>query len=149
MARIDDEVRIKFANERHRFVVNLVYTSGWIRNISAEDLKPFGISSQQFNILRILRGAGDWMPMNDVKDIMIEKAPNATRLADKMLAKDLIKRKRSDSDRRVVYVRISNEGLFLLSKIDDKRSEIQVALSERITEDEAKLVSQILDKFRG
>lgn len=149
MAKIDSEVKTKFANEQHRFVTNLVYTSGWIKNIFTEDLKPFGISSQQFNILRILRGADGWVAMNDVKDLMIDKAPNATRLADKMLSKNLIERKRSNKDRRVVYVRIKNEGLNLLKEIDKKDSEIQVALKERITEEEAKLMSQILDRFRG
>ena len=89
------------------------------------------------------------MPMSNVKDLMIEKAPNTTRLADKMLAKNLIERKGSSTDRRVVYVRISNVGNTLLKKIDKKKSEIQVALFERITEKEAILMSQILDKFRG
>ena len=98
------EVKTKFANERHRFVTNLVYTSGWIKNLFTEDLKPFNISSQQFNILRILRGADDWIAMSHVKKLMIEKAPNATRLADKLLNKSLIERKRSNADRRVVYV---------------------------------------------
>jgi len=149
MAKIDDEVKTKFANERHRFVTNLVYTSGWIKNIFTEDLRPFGISSQQFNILRILRGTDDWVAMNDVKDLMIEKAPNATRLADKLLNKNLIERKRSFTDRRVVYVRISKGGLDLLKEIDETGSEIQVALMKRITEKEAIQMSQILDKLRG
>ena len=134
MAKIDAEVKTKFVNERHRFVTNLVYTSGWIKNLFTEDLKPFGISSQQFNILRILRGADDWVAMNDVKDLMIEKAPNATRLSDKLLNKNLIKRKRSNTDRRVVYVRISSRGVDLLEEIDEKESEVQVALMRRITE---------------
>jgi len=149
MAKIDAEVKTKFVNERHRFVTNLVYTSGWIKNLFTEDLKPFGISSQQFNILRILRGADDWVAMNDVKDLMIEKAPNATRLSDKLLNKNLIKRKRSNTDRRVVYVRISSRGVDLLEEIDEKESEVQVALMRRITEKEANRMSEILDKLRG
>ena len=149
MAKIDAEVKTKFVNERHRFVTNLMYTSGWIKNLFTEDLKPFGISSQQFNILRILRGANDWVAMNDVKDLMIEKAPNATRLSDKLLNKNLIERKRSNTDRRVVYVRISSRGVDLLEEIDEKESEVQVALMRRITEKEANQMSEILDKLRG
>ena len=149
MAKIDEEVKTRFANERHRFVVNLVYTAGWIRNLSTEYLKPFGISSQQFNILRILRGANAWVAMNDVKDLMIEKAPNATRLADKLLDKNLIERKRSSSDRRVVSVHITKNGLEMLKEIDENESEIKVAMNERISDADAKQMSGVLDKFRG
>ena len=149
MAKIDDIVKTRFANDQHRFVTNLVYTAGWIQNTFTEYLKPFGISSQQFNILRILRGANDWVAMNDVKDLMIEKAPNATRLADKLLRKELIKRKRSSTDRRVVYVHIAAKGLKMLKEIDENESEIQVAMNERITEKDARAVSKILDRFRG
>ncbi len=148
MPRIDDEVKTNFANERHRFVTNLIYTAGWVQNIFTEYLKPYGISPQQFNILRILRGADDWVAMNNVKDLMIEKSPNATRLADKLLTKKLIERKRSREDRRVVYIRISPPGHELLIEIDQNDSEIMVAL-ERITVREANQLSKILDKFRG
>lgn len=149
MATIDEEVKAKFMNERHRFATNLVFTSGWIKNLFEKEIKPYGISGQQFNILRILRGAKDWMAMNDVKSIMIEKSPNATRLADKLLDKHLIERNRSETDRRVVYVRISKEGLELLKKIDETENEIQIALRERISEEEAKQMSGILDRLRG
>jgi len=149
MAKIDDVVRTRFANDRHRFVTNLAYTAGWIQNSFTEYLKPFGISSQQFNILRILRGANDWVAMNDVKDLMIEKAPIATRLADKLLSKELINRKRSSTDRRVVYVHIAEKGLKMLKEIDENESEVQVAMSERISNEEARNISEILDKFRG
>ena len=114
---------------------------------SAQLITNFG--TQQFNILRILRGADDWVAMNDVKDLMIEKAPNATRLSDKLLNKNLIKRKRSNTDRRVVYVRISSRGVDLLEEIDEKESEVQVALMRRITEKEANQMSEMLDKLRG
>lgn len=149
MAKIDSEVKTKFANEKHRFITNVVYTSGWVKNLSNEDLKPFGISNEQFNILRILRGAKDWVAMTDVKRLMIDKAPNATRLADKMLNKNLIERKRSESDRRVVYIHISKDGLGLLSAIDANDGKVQAALMNNITEKEAKQVSLILDKLRG
>ena len=113
MPKIDEEVKTNFTNERHRFVTNLIYTAEWVLNISTEYLKPHGISNQQFNILRILRGADDWVAMNNVKDLMIEKSPNATRLADKLLNKKLIERKRSSEDRRVVYISITPPGLEL------------------------------------
>jgi DNA-binding MarR family transcriptional regulator len=149
MAKIDSEIKSNFVNDQHRFVTNLVFTTNWIQNAFTEDLKPFGISPQQFNILRILRGVGDWTAMSEIKDGLLEKAPNATRLADKLLKKNLIERNRSETDRRVVYVRISKLGLKLVEDINQKESVIQMAMKKRLTSKDARYVSDILDNFRG
>ena len=149
MGSIDTEIKSKLVNDQHRFVTNLVYTAGWVQNVFTNELKPFGLSSQQFNILRILKGAGDWIVMSEVKDGLLEKAPNATRLVDKLLKKELIERRRSETDRRVVYVQITEAGLKLLDEISQKENPIQNALKHHITAKEAKMVSDILDRFRG
>ena len=150
MASIDSEIKSKLLNDKHRFVTNLVYTAGWVQNAFNDELKPFGISSQQYNILRILMGTGDWMVMSDLKDGLLEKAPNATRLTDKLLAKDLVERKRSEEDRRVVYVKISKKGLKLMEKINSQtESTVAKALEKNITSKDAKIISDLLDKFRG
>ena len=149
MATIDEEIKSKFMNEKHRFITNMMFTSSWVRNSFADLFKAYGISSPQFNILRILRGANDWVAMSNVKSVMVEKSPNATRLADKLIAKKLIERNRSDSDRRVVYVKITAKGLKLLKKIDDNNSGGHMEFLDRITEKEAKQMSKILDKLRG
>lgn len=149
MAKIDSEIKSKFANEQHRFVTNLVFTANWVQNAFIEDLKPFGVSPQQYNILRILKAIGDWTTMSEVKDGLMEKSPNATRLVDKLLKKQLIERKASEKDRRVVHVRISETGLELFEEINHKESVIQKALKKNISVKEARYVSEILDKFRG
>ena len=149
MGSIDSEIKSTFVNDQHRFVTNLVFTANWVQNIFTNELKPFDISSQQFNILRILRGAGDWVVMSELKDGLLEKAPNATRLANKLLTKGLIERRRSEEDRRVVYVKVSKAGLELMEKIDQNESPVQRALQNHITAEEARMVSDILDKFRG
>jgi len=149
MASIEKEVNSSLKDDKQRFVVNLMYTSGWIRNMFSEFIKPFDLSSPQFNILRILRGEGDWLAMNVVKERMIEKSPNATRLADKLISKNLIERQRSDSDRRVVFVKITANGLELLATIDKKDNTQFESLIDRITPEEAKQFSAILDKMRG
>ena len=136
-------------NNHHRFLTNIVYTATWIKNLSTNALKPHGLSNQQFNILRILRGADDWVTMTVIKELMIEKSPNATRLADKLLNKELIKRRRSESDRRVVYLHITTKGLDLLQEIDSINGGMQPEFMERLTAEEAQLVSDLLDKFRG
>jgi len=149
MTSLDKEMNTKFKDDKHRFVSNLVYTSGWLKNKLNNTLKPFKISSQQFNILRILRGDGDWLAMNMVKERMIEKSPNATRLADKLIVKKLIERERSESDRRVVFVKITATGLELLKKIDEQVNDVFDNFSEGITTKEAKKFSAILDRMRG
>ena len=148
MGKIDSEIKSELKNDKHRFVTNLVFTANWVQNAFIEDLKPFGISPQQYNILRILNGAGDWVAMSEVKDGLLDKAPNATRLVDKLLKKGLIERNRSEADRRVVYVQISKTGLALFEEISQQESVVQKALNNHISEEEAKYVSEILDKFR-
>lgn len=149
MAKIDDEIQAKFQNNKHRFMANLIYTSNWFRNLTADFLKPYGLSSQQFNILRILRGAKqEWVAMNDIKSLMVEKSPNATRLADKLLQANLIDRKRSSTDRRVVYLSISVKGLDVLKSIDEDNMEY-LNFMDNITEEEAKIVSDIFDRLRN
>lgn len=146
MAEIEALTKSKIKDERIRLMVNLMYTASWVNNYFNEFVKPYNISNQQYNILRILRGAGDWLNMAEVKSRMIEKSPNATRLTDKLISKELIERKRSDQDRRVVYVRITQKGLDLLdeiSEIDDS------SLLDRIDPKDAKELNRVLDAIRG
>lgn len=148
MASIAEEIQSRFKNEHQKFIVNLLYTANWFKNAHIDFLKPFGISPQQFNILRILRGASDWVTMSLVKERMIEKAPNATRLADKLLEKGLIERKRCDSDRRVVYVQISSKGLELLEQIDAAQEHPFSEELKSIPESEMLQGNNLLDKMR-
>lgn len=148
MTKIDTEIKGEFKSNKHRFIANLVFTSNWFRNLVSEYLKPYNISFQQLNILRILRGAKDWVNMNDLKNLMIEKSPNATRLADKLIVKGFVERKRSEVDRRVVYLAITDKGIKLLETINNI-SGSYMEFMNRITEEEAKQISDILDKIRG
>ena len=107
--------------------------------------KPYGISPQQYNILRILRGAGEAIKVQLIKDRMIERAPNATRLMDKLCDKKFIERIRCEHDRRVVYINISKQGLELLTTIDKS---IKLDFLENLTEKEAAQLSDLLDKIR-
>jgi len=149
MAGIDHEIKTKFQNNRHRFIANVIFTANWTQSRFSEFLKPFGLSSQQFNILRILRGANDWVTMNKIKDLMIEKSPNATRLCDKLVDKELIERQRNNEDRRAVFLKISKQGLELLQKIDEREGNNQMDFLEKMTEEEAQKFSDILDRIRA
>ncbi len=148
MATIDETMKTNFPNEKTRMVANVLFTGNWIQRQFDEHILPFGLSAQQFNVLRILRGAGDWLNMNDVKNRMVQKSPNATRLCDKLLEKSLIERKRSDSDRRVVFLKISKNGLSLLQEVDDQDDGSFLNFMEGISDEEAQVVNGILDRAR-
>ena len=149
MAGLDEELRSRFESEQQKAMLNILFTANWLRSEQVALFKPFGLSPQQYNILRILRGAQGRMNMQNVKQRMIDRAPNATRLTDKLIAKGLVERERCDNDRRVVYVRISEKGLELLERIDRKnRIEIQ-RMMQHLGDTEAMELNRILDRIRG
>ena len=111
-------------------------------------MSRYDLSMAQFNILRILRGAKDMINVNTVKDRMIEKSPNTTRLMDKLIDKGLIERTRCTEDRRVVYVKISDQGLELLAEID-RDHDVNALIQANLTDEEATTLSDLLDKVRA
>lgn len=146
MGDISKDIKSTFKSNRLKAFINLKYTANWLSSIENEYFKHYGISPQQYNILRILRGAGDQMKVQIVKERMIERAPNATRLMDKLCEKNLISRKRCEEDRRVVYVEITKDGLQLLSDIDNAPEKLD--LFTKLSEQEAIQLSDLLDKIR-
>ena len=106
MGDISKDIQSSFPSNKVKALINVKYTANWLSSKEVEFFKPYGISPQQFNILRILRGAKVAIKVQLVKERMIERSPNATRLMDKLLEKKLISRYRSQHDRRVVYVEI-------------------------------------------
>lgn len=145
MGNFANDINSTFPNNRVKAMLNVLYTANWITSHQNEHFKPYGISPQQYNILRILRGAGEPLKVQTIKERMIERAPNATRLMDKLCAKNLIKRFNCEHDRRVVYVEITNEGLDLVASIASKEID---SLLDTLTEEEAGTLSDLLDKMR-
>lgn len=149
MPSIDDELRSRFESEQHKAFLNVLFTANWFRGKLADLYRPFGISTQQYNILRILRGAKARMKMQHVKERMIDRAPNATRLTDKLIAKGLVTRERCEEDRRVVYVAISAKGLELMAQVDRKSKVVMRSITEALGEADAMALNRILDGWRG
>lgn len=149
--KIEEAIQSKIDNAHVRAVVNIRYTSNWMSTIQNKFMSQFSLTMPQFNILRILRGAKEAITVNTVKQRMVEKSPNTTRLMDKLIDKGLIERERCSDDRRVVYVKISEEGLKLLSTIDKALQESgkEILVMENLTEEEACQLSDLLDKLRG
>ena len=145
MGDLAKEINSKFPNEKVKALLNIKYTASWLDQIGNEILKPYKISEQQYNILRILRGAGKAITVNEVKERMIQKSPNATRLMDKLSDKGFIERTRCENDRRVVFIKITKKGLSLLEKINMNQFD---AILKALTEEEAKTLNTLLDKLR-
>jgi MarR family 2-MHQ and catechol resistance regulon transcriptional repressor len=145
MGDISKDINSKFISNKLKALINIKYTSNWLNSKENAFFKPYGISPQQYNILRILRGAKGQIKVQIVKDRMIERAPNATRLMDKLCDKNLIERARCEHDRRVVYVQIVKLGLDLLSAIDANK---EVSFLDNITEEQALVLSNLLDEIR-
>jgi len=145
MGDISKDIKTTFPNNKVKALLNIIYTSNWISSIQNDFFKPFGISPQQFNILRILRGAGKAISVQNIKDRMLERAPNATRLMDKLCAKELINRIPCPDDRRVVHIEITKKGLELLKIIDESFKD---DLLENLSDKEALQLSDLLDKIR-
>ena len=145
MGDFSKEINSTFPNEFVKALLNIKYTSNYLDTIGNNFLKPFNISEQQYNILRILRGAKEPITVNTVKERMIQKSPNSTRLMDKLCDKELIERVRCKSDRRVVYIKINKKGLSLLDEI--KMDEFNNSL-HKISEAEARKLNELLDKIR-
>ncbi len=145
MGNIGTDIQSQFESEKIKALVNIKYTASWLNSKENDFFKPYGISPQQYNILRILRGAKKEIKVQLIKSRMIERAPNATRLMDKLCEKELIKRTRCKEDRRVVYVAITKTGLSLLTKIDLHGN---ISFLDKLSEEEAAVLSDLLDKIR-
>jgi DNA-binding MarR family transcriptional regulator len=148
--RIEDEIQsTKFEDAYQKVVINIAYTSGWLNNLMKSDFERFNLTQQQFNILRILRGQYPKpATVNLLKERMIDKMSDASRIVDRLIQKGLVSRCTNKSDRRAVDIRISDEGLDILSKMDiEFRS--REYLKCNLNEEEAAKLSELLDKLRG
>ncbi|NBB19460.1 MarR family transcriptional regulator [Runella sp. CRIBMP] len=139
----------KFRNAYHKMALNLIYTTSWLSNGQAALLKPYDLTTQQYNVLRILRGQHpNPVRVNDIIERMLDKMSNASRLVDKLLAKGLVKRTECPRDRRAVDVVITDDGMKILAELDAIQGDWEKTLLN-VTEEEANLLSDILDKLRG
>lgn len=130
--------------------LNIMYTGNWLTGKMEHILKPHGLSEQQYNVLRILRGQHP-KPVNlfEIQDRMISRMSNVTRLVDKLCEKGYVERKQCEDNRRKVEITITGKGLGLLSNLDPILSENHIRTFEKITAEEANTLNRILDKLRS
>lgn len=149
--KIGNEIKqTKFKNEHQKVLINILFTSGWLTSRHAGLLKPYGISSQQYNILRILRGQHPKpATVNLLIDRMLDKNSNASRLVEKLRIKKFVERAICTDDRRAVNVAITKKGLDLLIELDEFEEGFIDKELKKISEKEAEQINLLLDKLRS
>jgi len=144
--KIENEIKHIFSSAQQRALTNIIFTSNWVLNRIASALKPTNLSLQQFNVLSILYGQPNYTAtVTLITDRLIDRMPNTSRLLNKLMDKGLIEKERNSSDQRVVYIKLTQEGIELKKKARAIIDSILVSLSD----EEADLLNDMLEKVRA
>lgn len=148
--RLEEAIQQKraFRNEYHKVMVNLLYSNNWLEEKSRDFLKQQNISLQQYNILRILRGSGKPLSTMQIRERMLDRMSDTSRIIDRMVAKEIVEKKPNGSDKRLVDITITAKGLYVLEELDKRNNELE-AIVASLSADEAKMLNDLLDKMRG
>jgi DNA-binding MarR family transcriptional regulator len=138
----------KFRNEYQKSIINLIYTYNWMNEHMKLVFDRYEITSQQFNILRILRGAGEPLSTLQIRQRMLDRMSDTSRIVDRLIKKELVKKTICKSDRRLVDVIISDKGKKLLEKLDSCNEDLD-AVFENLSVTDARKLNQLLDKIRN
>ena len=146
---IDQDInQPRFRNEHQKAFINLLYTHGWLTEKSRAFFSEEDITSQQFNILRILRGSHPQaLSTLQIRERMLDKMSDTSRIVDRLVTKGLVRKGTCKSDRRLVDVNITDKGRKLLERIDLREQEMDDMIGN-LSRKEASTLSELLDKIR-
>lgn len=146
---IEDQIKTNKISEPKKALINIIYTANYINDEIASILKPFDISIQQFNVLRILKGQnGKPANLSTIQERMVSKMSNTTRLVDKLIGKNLVKRTICEYNRRKVEIIITEHGKEFLGKINKAVDVKENELTTKLEQQDLKHINQTLDKIR-
>jgi DNA-binding MarR family transcriptional regulator len=148
--RLQHELKKKrpFDSLEQEALLNLLRTSDWIDNRLGRLFRDYGLTSSQYNVLRILRGEGQPLPSLEIADRMIQVVPAITGLIDRLEKQEMVSRRRCSEDRRVVYVEITAKGLATLKQLDGPLEELHKNLVGHLSRPELKELSRLMEKIR-
>ncbi|MEM9917598.1 MAG: MarR family transcriptional regulator [Bacteroidota bacterium] len=151
LMKLEDSIKQKkFKSEYEKLAINILYSSSWLSQLHVEVLKPYNISWQQFNILRILRGMNpEPATVKLLTERMIDKMSNASRLVEKLKQKGLVERRSCANDRRRVDIGITQAGLQLINEASKHMEEGLHKYLKSLEVSEASELNELLDKMRG
>lgn len=146
---IEEEIQQhKFRNLQQKLAVNLIYTTNWLNSKYIFEFKKYGITPQQFNVLRILRGQlPNPCKLILIRSRMLDKTSDVSRIVERLRKSELIERVMSTNDRRAVDIKISEKGLSILSKLDLNENVFD-EIYENLSDSEIKQLNNLLDKLR-
>jgi DNA-binding MarR family transcriptional regulator len=146
---LEDEInQRKFRNEHQKAAINLIYTSNWLNERMKFFFDNYEVTAQQFNILRILRGANEPLSTMQIRERMLDKMSDTSRIVDRLIKKGMVQKNVRKTDRRLVDVIISEKGKRLLTELDAKNVEMD-AILHRLDESDLKQINHLLDKMRN
>ncbi|HEY0679392.1 MAG TPA: MarR family transcriptional regulator [Chitinophagaceae bacterium] len=138
----------KFKTEYQKTMINLIFTHNWMMERMKLFFEQADLTPQQFNILRILRGAGQPLSTLQIRQRMLDKMSDTSRIVDRLIKKGLVKKVVCKSDRRLVDVSITERGMKLLEKLDDTQTDLDNIL-QNLSEPDARQLNKLLDKIRN
>lgn len=147
--KIEEEVQSAFRDPFHKAMVNILFTAGVLRTQINRRLKQWGLTHEQYNVLRILRGAKE-KPLcaKDINCRMVDRSSNTTRIIDRLVSKGYVTRAQNSEDRRELEIAITQKGLILLSTIDAALASSPFWV-EDMSAASAERLSELLDEFRN
>jgi DNA-binding MarR family transcriptional regulator len=143
-----DIQQANFRNEFQKMGINLLYTANWLNERIGRVLTTEDITQQQYNILRILRGSETPLSTLQIRERMLDKMSDTSRIVDRLIVKELVQKAACKSDKRLVDITLTQKGLALVQKLDQFNDQID-AILKGVTENEAATLNQILDKLRS
>jgi DNA-binding MarR family transcriptional regulator len=138
----------KFRNNYQKGIVNLIYTYNWMNEKMKILFDKENITAQQFNILRILRGAGKPISTLQIRQRMLDKMSDTSRIVDRLVLKDLVKKNICPEDKRLVDISITEKGKKLLDNLDKTANKMDEIFGN-LSESEVKTLNKLMDKIRG
>ncbi|MEQ6118816.1 MarR family transcriptional regulator [Reichenbachiella sp. MALMAid0571] len=148
--KLEEEIKqAKFQDEWQKALLNIMYTGNWLTDNFMVISKKYAINDQHYNILRILRGKyPNCICPGEIKEVLVNKRGDLTRLLDKLVKMELVDRNINAENRRMVDVIITQKGLNLLAEMDPDVNQVE-NIKAHISEEDAKVLNDILDKIRG
>ncbi len=139
-----------FADNCEKAILNILFTANWIRDLQNSYLKQFGLLIQHYNALKIIKGCHP-SPVcpGGIKEVLLDKSNDVTRLLDKLVEKGFIKRTVCEDNRRKVDVMITPKGIKFLEKVQKDMTEVKTGIKKRLSDKEAGQLSSLLDNLRG
>lgn len=147
--KLENAIKSKFTNNNQKLLVNLMFTGNYFQDFIKTQLKPYDLLPQHYNTLRIVKGKHP-EPVNPgyIKQVLLDKANDVTRLLDKMVEKGLVTRETSPENRRKININITEKGIDTLAEIQLLMDKINTRVELFLNEDEVNLLNDLIDKVR-